>query len=202
MYLSELLFSHIPSRTIRSSDQRLLVVRRSRPRLKRDHAFAVIAPKLWNSSLLHIRAAPSLITFKSRLITHLFFFKKKRLLILGGTLIILLELDFISFIYLFILCLRLSCFKVVFYVLNVFLPFKLLFSFWWQGYILGLKVWKLDTWSIRNHFYILIGHHRVLNLTPLKVFVNLWMEMLWCCTFMKVIQWQMHALIKAKKWSR
>ncbi|KAF7646044.1 hypothetical protein LDENG_00194380, partial [Lucifuga dentata] len=70
--LSDLFCPHTPSRSIRSADQMLLVVLRSRFKLKGARAFVVAAPKLWNSLPLHIRTAPSLITFKSWLKTYLF----------------------------------------------------------------------------------------------------------------------------------
>ncbi|KAF7657139.1 hypothetical protein LDENG_00031080 [Lucifuga dentata] len=50
----------------------LLVVSKSRFKLKGGRAFAVAAPNLWNSLPLHIRTAPSLITFKSSLKSYFF----------------------------------------------------------------------------------------------------------------------------------
>ncbi|KAF7649804.1 hypothetical protein LDENG_00135920, partial [Lucifuga dentata] len=46
-YLSDLLCPHTSSRSLRSTNQMLLAVPRSRFKLKGDHAFAVAAPK-WN----------------------------------------------------------------------------------------------------------------------------------------------------------
>uniref|UniRef100_A0A3P9BFF7 Reverse transcriptase domain-containing protein n=1 Tax=Maylandia zebra TaxID=106582 RepID=A0A3P9BFF7_9CICH len=69
-YLSELLHPHIPCRSLRSADQLLLEVPRSRRKLRGDRAFSIVAPKLWNNLPMHVREAPSLSTFKSRLKTH------------------------------------------------------------------------------------------------------------------------------------
>uniref|UniRef100_A0A3Q3C7D3 Reverse transcriptase domain-containing protein n=1 Tax=Haplochromis burtoni TaxID=8153 RepID=A0A3Q3C7D3_HAPBU len=70
VYLSEL--PYIPSRSLRSADQLLLSVPRTNRKLRGDRAFAVAAPKLWNELPLHVRQAPSLSVFKSRLKTYLF----------------------------------------------------------------------------------------------------------------------------------
>lgn len=72
LYLSDLLHLHIPSRALRSADQLLLEVPRSRLKTRGDRAFAVAVPKLWNCLPLHIRAAESVGSFKSLLKTHLF----------------------------------------------------------------------------------------------------------------------------------
>ncbi|XP_062391362.1 uncharacterized protein LOC134079180 [Sardina pilchardus] len=58
-YLSDLLHHHIPSRALRSADQLLLEVPRTRLKTKGDRAFAVAAPSLWNCLPFHIRAAQS-----------------------------------------------------------------------------------------------------------------------------------------------
>uniref|UniRef100_A0A0E9XEA4 Uncharacterized protein n=1 Tax=Anguilla anguilla TaxID=7936 RepID=A0A0E9XEA4_ANGAN len=50
VYIKELLQPYKPSRNLRSSDQGLLVVPRSRLKTKGDCAFEVIAPKLWTLS--------------------------------------------------------------------------------------------------------------------------------------------------------
>lgn len=71
-YLSDLLQPHVPLRSLRSADQLLLVVPRSRLKHRGDRAFAVVAPKLWNELPLHVRLAPTLPVFKSRLKTHLY----------------------------------------------------------------------------------------------------------------------------------
>ena len=69
-YLSDLLEPCVPSRSLRSSDQLLLAVPKSRMKLRGDRAFTVAAPKLWNKLPLHVRQAPTLQIFKSRLKTH------------------------------------------------------------------------------------------------------------------------------------
>ncbi|KAF7644017.1 hypothetical protein LDENG_00229470, partial [Lucifuga dentata] len=59
-----------PSRSLRSADLLLLVIPRSRLKLKGNRAFAGAAPKLWNSLPLHIRTASTLLTFKSWIKTY------------------------------------------------------------------------------------------------------------------------------------
>lgn len=71
-YLSELLHPYSPARSLRSADQLLLSVPKTKRKLRGDRAFAVAAPKLWNALPLHIRQASSLSVFKSLLKTHLF----------------------------------------------------------------------------------------------------------------------------------
>ena len=71
-YLSDLLLPHKPSRALRSADHLLLVVPRARLRTRGDRAFAVAAPKLWNSLPIIVREAGSVDSFKSRLKTHLY----------------------------------------------------------------------------------------------------------------------------------
>ena len=71
-YLSELLCSYIPTRFLRSDDQLLLSVPKSKRKLIGDHAFSVSAPKLWNDLPLQVKQASSLLVFKSLLKTHLF----------------------------------------------------------------------------------------------------------------------------------
>ncbi|XP_039882719.1 uncharacterized protein LOC120730393 [Simochromis diagramma] len=71
-YLSELLKSHTPARTLRSATQLLLTQPRSRLKSRGDRAFALAAPVLWNTLPLDLRASDSIALFKSRLKTHLF----------------------------------------------------------------------------------------------------------------------------------
>ncbi len=70
-YLADLLKQHMPIRSLRSSDQLLLTVPRSRLKFRGDRAFSVVAPRLWNSLPLYVRAAPTIFTFKTRLKIHL-----------------------------------------------------------------------------------------------------------------------------------
>ncbi len=71
-YICDLIKPYTASRSLRSSDQLLLSVPRSRCKTKGDRAFSVMAPKLWNSLPLNIRASPSLDAFKSSLKTYLY----------------------------------------------------------------------------------------------------------------------------------
>ena len=72
-YISDLLTPYIPSRSLRSSNQSLLVVPRSIQKSYGDRAFAVAAPRLWNALPIHMRQPGfSLATFKKCLKTYLF----------------------------------------------------------------------------------------------------------------------------------
>ncbi len=71
-YLSDLLYPYNPTRILRSGDQRLLSVPRSRLKYRGDRAFAVAGPRLWNSLPAYIRSAQSLTVFKSSLKTYFF----------------------------------------------------------------------------------------------------------------------------------
>ncbi|KAF7669200.1 hypothetical protein LDENG_00233380 [Lucifuga dentata] len=53
MYISELLQPCVTNRSLRSSDQGLLLVPRFRLKTKGDCAFQVVDPKLWNSAFEH-----------------------------------------------------------------------------------------------------------------------------------------------------
>ena len=59
-YLSDLLQPYCPSRSLRSADQLLLTVPKTRLKLRGDRAFAAAAPKLWNDLPLNVRQASSL----------------------------------------------------------------------------------------------------------------------------------------------
>ena len=72
-YLTDLIHTYVPSRSLRSENQHLLQV----PRFTTEHygkrSFAVLAPTLWNNILpLCIRTEPSISVFISKLKTHLF----------------------------------------------------------------------------------------------------------------------------------
>ena len=71
-YLSDLLNVNAPSRSLRSVEQALLIVPRSRLKTRGDRAFAVMGPKLWNDLPLYIRLSPSLAAFKTHLKTHFY----------------------------------------------------------------------------------------------------------------------------------
>ena len=71
-YISDLLTPYIPSRSLKSSNQSLLVVPRSIQKSCGDRAFAVAAPQLWNALPIHMRQSGfSLATFKKCLKTYL-----------------------------------------------------------------------------------------------------------------------------------
>uniref|UniRef100_A0A669CXC1 Reverse transcriptase domain-containing protein n=1 Tax=Oreochromis niloticus TaxID=8128 RepID=A0A669CXC1_ORENI len=71
-YLSDLLKPHTSSRALRSLDQRLLVVPRTRFKTRGDRAFQTVAPRLWNSLPLSLRCTDSIDSFKKQLKTFLF----------------------------------------------------------------------------------------------------------------------------------
>ena len=71
-YVSELLHPYAPARGLRSADQLLLEVPRSKRKLRGDRAFSVAAPNLWNNLPLHIRQASSLSIFKTSLKTYFY----------------------------------------------------------------------------------------------------------------------------------
>ena len=63
---------YIRNRSLRSSNQSLLVVPRSIEKSYGDRAFAVAAPRLWNALPIHRQPGISLDTFKKCLKTYLF----------------------------------------------------------------------------------------------------------------------------------
>ena len=71
-YLSDLLLTYEPSRTLRSSDRGLLLIPKVRSKTHGEAAFHYYAPRLWNSLPEDLRAAASVDIFKSKLKTHLF----------------------------------------------------------------------------------------------------------------------------------
>ena len=71
-YLTILLESYNPSRTLRSASQNQLVVPRSSTTTYGDSAFSIAAPKLWNSLPVNLRETISIHLFKSKVKTHLF----------------------------------------------------------------------------------------------------------------------------------
>lgn len=71
-YLSELLLSYHPSRSLRSCDQGLLAVPHTRLKTKGDRAFVSVAPRLWNSLPLSLRSVDSVMSFKKQLKMYLF----------------------------------------------------------------------------------------------------------------------------------
>ena len=71
-YISELLPPHSTTRSLRSQDQLLLAVPRTRLKTRGDRAFSVAAPKLWNTLPPHIKSSPTITSFKSNLKTYFF----------------------------------------------------------------------------------------------------------------------------------
>ena len=72
LYLSELLHPYASTRSLRSANQLLLEIPRTKRKLRGDRAFSVAAPTLWNELPLHVRQASSLSIFKTRLKTHFY----------------------------------------------------------------------------------------------------------------------------------
>ncbi|KAL3056304.1 hypothetical protein OYC64_018905 [Pagothenia borchgrevinki] len=71
-YISELLHRYTPARALRSADQLLLIVPKTRLKTRGHRAFAAAGPRLWNTLPLHVRSAQTLGVFKSTLKTHFF----------------------------------------------------------------------------------------------------------------------------------
>ena len=71
-YLSSLLYSYKPVRELRSSSQQLLFVPKSKLKLFGDHAFSVLAPRIWNRLPVEIKSIASLELLKRKLKTFLF----------------------------------------------------------------------------------------------------------------------------------
>ncbi len=71
-YISDLLIEHNITRSLRSSNQRLLFIPKTRRKCRGDHAFATAAPRLCDDLPFFIRMASSVAIFKSKLKTYLF----------------------------------------------------------------------------------------------------------------------------------
>jgi len=72
IYLSRMLNIYRPSRTLRSMDQRLLLVIPRCTRSMGERSFAYAGPNMWNSLPEHLRASATIETFKKHLKTYLF----------------------------------------------------------------------------------------------------------------------------------
>ena len=72
VYISDLLQPYITNRSLRSSNQGLLVVPRTRLKTKGDRSFEVVAPTLWNALPVNLRSAVSVDAFRKHLKTYLF----------------------------------------------------------------------------------------------------------------------------------
>ena len=71
-YLSSSLCTYQPSRSLRSSTERLLKIPKTNLKTFGGRSFGYIAPTVWNSLPADLRASPSLQSFKVNLKTHLF----------------------------------------------------------------------------------------------------------------------------------
>ena len=72
LYIMELLSYCTCSRSLCSTDQKLLAVPKSRLKTYGDRAFSVAAPKLWNELTLDFRCLDKIGLFKKHLKTNLF----------------------------------------------------------------------------------------------------------------------------------
>ena len=70
-YISDLLETYKPTRSLRSWSRNLLVIPRSKLKSYGDRAFSVCAPKLWNGIPEIIKCSVNLNTFKHNLKTCL-----------------------------------------------------------------------------------------------------------------------------------
>ena len=70
-YISELFKYHTSERKLRSSSQHLVTLKAGM-KTYRERAFAVAAPRLWNSIPLELRSSSSIDIFKRHLKTYLF----------------------------------------------------------------------------------------------------------------------------------
>ena len=71
-YLSGVLYTYHPSRSLRSSNERLLKVPKRALKTVGERSFSFLAPSIWNSLPASVRSQSSLAQFKSVLKTHLF----------------------------------------------------------------------------------------------------------------------------------
>jgi hypothetical protein len=76
-YMSDMLQPYEPSRSLRSQQQCLLQVPKTRLVTGGDRAFSVIGPRLWNALPVDVKSCDSVDTFKVRLKTFLFNEAKK-----------------------------------------------------------------------------------------------------------------------------
>ena len=71
-YLSELLHIYQPSRTLRSSSEKLLKVPQTNLKSAGNRSFHFQASEIWNSLPTNVRSSPSLSSFKKNPKAHLF----------------------------------------------------------------------------------------------------------------------------------
>ena len=72
-YIRDLLQTHKPVRSLRSSSVNMLAIPRSRLKFNGDRAFSVYAPKLWNKLAEQIKCSLNLHTLKGSLKTFFSF---------------------------------------------------------------------------------------------------------------------------------
>ena len=72
LYMQDLIIQKHTSRTLRSTNKRLLQIPKTRTKMYGDRAFSVIAPRLWNMLPLTLREESNFTKFKRNLKTHLF----------------------------------------------------------------------------------------------------------------------------------
>ena len=71
-YLSSLLQPYTPARSLRSQQQHLLLVPKTRTQYYGDRSFVNTAATLWNQLPIALRTAPTVTSFKNHLKTFLF----------------------------------------------------------------------------------------------------------------------------------
>ena len=71
-YLKELLKPLKSVRSLRSGNQKLLDIPKTRFKTAGDRAFATTAPKIWNELPMELRNCENVLDFKRKLKTHLF----------------------------------------------------------------------------------------------------------------------------------
>ena len=71
-YLSSSLWTYQPSRSLRSSTERMLKIQKTNLKTFGERSFGYITPTVWNSLQADLRASPSLPTSKVNLKTYFF----------------------------------------------------------------------------------------------------------------------------------
>ena len=71
-YLSELLHVYTPSRTLRSSDTRMLEIQQHKRKTHGFRAFSCFGPHIWNLTPQDLRHGSALSSFKANLKTFFF----------------------------------------------------------------------------------------------------------------------------------
>ena len=71
-YICDMVQCYQPGKSLRSQDQNLLVVPKTKKVNYGDRAFSTAGPVLWNALPLDVRCSETLVTFRKRLKTYLF----------------------------------------------------------------------------------------------------------------------------------